>query len=126
MSSRVKPSSNRRMKGPIAQEALLSFAFDSSSAERPSKSRRLTSLPRVAPTISPRGSTISTTSGSGLFQVESDRTPIGAPLPTVERTGDLEKKIGRAHVCTPVTNAQLVCRLLLEQNRQQTQHNTTH
>src|SRR3546814_10918825 len=23
-------------------------------------------------------------------------------------------KIGRAHVCTPVTNAQLVCRLLLE------------
>src|SRR3546814_10778584 len=91
MSSRVKPSSNRRMKGPIAQEALLSFAFDSSSAERPSKSRRLTSLPRVAPTISPRGSTISTTSGSGLFQVESDRTPIGAPVPTVESTGDLEK-----------------------------------
>src|SRR3546814_5405258 len=25
-------------------------------------------------------------------------------------------KIGRAHVCTPVTNAQLVCRLLLEKN----------
>src|SRR3546814_5045303 len=25
------------------------------------------------------------------------------------------KEIGRAHVCTPVTNAQLVCRLLLEQ-----------
>src|SRR3546814_5757150 len=25
-------------------------------------------------------------------------------------------KIGRAHVCTPVTNALLVCRLLLEQN----------
>src|SRR3546814_1779972 len=25
-------------------------------------------------------------------------------------------KIGRAHVCTPVTNAQLVCRLLLETN----------
>src|SRR3546814_5494782 len=24
-------------------------------------------------------------------------------------------KIGRAHVCTPVTNAHLVCRLLLEQ-----------
>src|SRR3546814_4025038 len=28
----------------------------------------------------------------------------------------LTHKIGRAHVCTPVTNAQLVCRLLLEQN----------
>src|SRR3546814_3657072 len=25
-------------------------------------------------------------------------------------------QIGRAHVCTPVTNAQLVCRLLLEKN----------
>src|SRR3546814_7143766 len=25
-------------------------------------------------------------------------------------------QIGRAHVCTPVTNAHLVCRLLLEQN----------
>src|SRR3546814_9742874 len=26
----------------------------------------------------------------------------------------IAKQIGRAHVCTPVTNAQLVCRLLLE------------
>src|SRR3546814_3406137 len=26
------------------------------------------------------------------------------------------KKIGRAHVCTPVTNAHHVCRLLLEEN----------
>src|SRR3546814_6965812 len=25
-------------------------------------------------------------------------------------------KIGRAHVCTPVTNAQIVCRLLIENN----------
>src|SRR3546814_1653827 len=31
-------------------------------------------------------------------------------------------KIGRAHVCTPVTNANLVCRLLLEQKKQTT-HN---
>src|SRR3546814_4320966 len=28
-------------------------------------------------------------------------------------------EIGRAHVCTPVTNAQLVCRLLLEKQKQQ-------
>src|SRR3546814_169588 len=39
---------------------------------------------------------------------------------------DAEKtagKIGRAHVCTPVTNAHLVCRLLLEKkNKQNTQH----
>src|SRR3546814_10401274 len=26
-------------------------------------------------------------------------------------------EIGRAHVCTPVTNANLVCRLLLEKNK---------
>src|SRR3546814_2540169 len=28
-------------------------------------------------------------------------------------------KIGRAHVCTPVTNAHLVCRLLLDNNNDQ-------
>src|SRR3546814_6603691 len=28
-----------------------------------------------------------------------------------------EAKIGRAHVCTPVTNAHLVCRILLEKNK---------
>src|SRR3546814_4492672 len=35
-------------------------------------------------------------------------------------------KIGRAHVCTPVTNAHLVCRLLLEKKHQprQTQGTT--
>src|SRR3546814_9706272 len=27
-------------------------------------------------------------------------------------------EIGRAHVCTPVTNAQLVCRLLLEKKKE--------
>src|SRR3546814_6921391 len=32
-------------------------------------------------------------------------------------------QIGRAHVCTPVTNAQLVCRLLLEKK---TPHHYTH
>src|SRR3546814_6926084 len=36
-------------------------------------------------------------------------------------TDDAEmRKIGRAHVCTPVTNAHLVCRLLLE--KQNTYH----
>src|SRR3546814_5795267 len=31
----------------------------------------------------------------------------------------MPQKIGRAHVCTPVTNAHLVCRLLLEKRKQQ-------
>src|SRR3546814_17688331 len=51
------------MNGPSAAEALLSFALPSSNAERPSKSRRLTSLPSVAPTASPALSMISATSG---------------------------------------------------------------
>jgi hypothetical protein len=79
--SRPKPASNRRMKGPIAQEALLSLALPSSSALRPSMSRRLTSLPRLAPTMSPRLLTASTSSGSGLFQAESARMPMSAPGP---------------------------------------------
>src|SRR3546814_2192972 len=29
------------------------------------------------------------------------------------------RQIGRAHVCTPVTNAHLVCRLLLDKKKQQ-------
>src|SRR4051794_7717978 len=82
-SSSENPSPNRRTNGPIAHEALLSLALLNSSALRPSKSRRLTSLPSVAPRISPRLLTTSTTSGSGLFQLESDRTPIFAPQPTL-------------------------------------------
>src|SRR3546814_7094649 len=47
---------------------------------------------------------------------------IGAPITSdtvgVQIYGGLndraEDEIGRAHVCTPVTNAQIVCRLLLE------------
>src|SRR3546814_1518220 len=31
------------------------------------------------------------------------------------------EQIGRAHVCTPVTNAHIVCRLLLENNNKSTQ-----
>jgi hypothetical protein len=50
--SMVKPPSNRRMNGPMPQEALLSLALPSRSALRPSMSRRLTSLPSVAPTVS--------------------------------------------------------------------------
>src|SRR3546814_2013619 len=30
-----------------------------------------------------------------------------------------QRQIGRAHVCTPVTNAHLVCRLLLENKKKQ-------
>src|SRR3546814_2456212 len=38
----------------------------------------------------------------------------GHPLTQMERCAYADK-IGRAHVGTPVTNAQLVCRLMLEQ-----------
>src|SRR3546814_13376515 len=39
--------------------------------------------------------------------------PTGKPPPMTFPSVE----IGTAHVCTPVTNAQLVCRLLLEQNK---------
>src|SRR3546814_10617549 len=35
------------------------------------------------------------------------------------------EEIGRAHVCTPVTNAHLVCRLLLEKTKNTITHDTT-
>src|SRR3546814_9239911 len=35
------------------------------------------------------------------------------PRPVPVLVQDVSTKIGRAHVCTPVTNAHLVCRLLL-------------
>ena len=68
----------------MAVEALLSLAFDSSSAERPSTSRRLTSLPSVAPTMAPFELTTSTTSGSGLFQLEMGCSPASMPCPTAD------------------------------------------
>src|SRR3546814_6323912 len=38
--------------------------------------------------------------------------------------GGLCVEIGRAHVCTPVTNAHLVCRLLLAKKKNKNRHKT--
>src|SRR3546814_2625817 len=40
--------------------------------------------------------------------------PRGGKDAVITANAPLELEIGRAHVCTPVTNAHLVCRLLLE------------
>src|SRR3546814_2636485 len=45
----------------------------------------------------------------------------GAAKEAERRTQGSRGQIGRAHVCTPVTNAHLVCRLLLE-NKKTRQH----
>src|SRR3546814_2580464 len=42
-------------------------------------------------------------------------------LPEEQVDGRVVAEIGRAHVCTPVTNAHLVCRLLLETKTPDTQ-----
>src|SRR3546814_7551065 len=45
----------------------------------------------------------------------------GAPLLIISQFtlyGDTAQEIGRAHVCTPVTHAHLVCRLLLAKKKQ--------
>ena len=76
---------------PSAQLALLSLALPSSKAERPSRSRRLTSLPSVAPTMVPLEATTITTSGSGLFHRELGWIPASTPVPTADRGCALEK-----------------------------------
>src|SRR3546814_2332161 len=45
---------------------------------------------------------------------------VGAGLCAMLGCWVLAMEIGRAHVCTPVTNAQLVCRLLLEKTKEHT------
>ncbi len=77
--SMVNLPSNRRMNGPSEAEALLSLALPSRRAERPSTSRRFTSLPSVAPTMVPFEFTTIATSGSGLFHSEIGRMPTSAP-----------------------------------------------
>src|SRR3546814_5336972 len=49
-----------------------------------------------------------------------------AALPVLAPIDHVERAIGRAHVCTQVTNAHLVCRLLLEKNTQDTTILTTY
>src|SRR3546814_9950732 len=42
----------------------------------------------------------------------------------LDERGRQPAQIGRAHVCTPVTNAHLVCRLLLEKKKKHTNSST--
>src|SRR3546814_7306365 len=48
------------------------------------------------------------------FDAIRDAAPALARRFAERNLGTLSNEIGRAHVCTPVTNSQLVCRLLLE------------
>ena len=89
-----KFSSKMRTKGPIAHDALLSFASVSRSALRPSKSRRFTSFPSVAPIGCPSGRTTITASGSGLFQLDFACTPMRLPVPTDDSTAAFVKISG--------------------------------
>src|SRR5882724_4489022 len=89
--SRVKRSSSSRKNGPIAHEALLSLARPSSSALRPSTSRRFTSLPSVTAAMAPSRLITSTSSGSGLLHTEAGCTPTRAPSPTAAIGGHLLK-----------------------------------
>ena len=83
-SSSQKVASNRRTNGPMAQEALLSLALESSSALRPSKSRRLTSLPSAAPTDLAARRTCQHDLRLGIVPLDLGCSPIGAPQPTAD------------------------------------------
>src|SRR3546814_10190961 len=69
--------------------------------------------------------------GAALF--EQDGPPTGlhgvfsGDIRVVGHSRDGRAEIGRAHVCTPVTNAHLVCRLLLSKNKHtEIEHIFTH
>src|SRR3546814_6798455 len=61
---------------------------------------------------SPRG-TILRRIGASALTVVLLVGELAHVLDVVLRRARAQRPIGRAHVCTPVTNAQLVCRLLL-------------
>src|SRR3546814_8801175 len=43
----------------------------------------------------------------------------GGTRPVEDPVAPLKREIGRAHVCTPVTNAQIACRLLREKKNRE-------
>src|SRR3546814_3932730 len=51
---------------------------------------------------------------SGAMPPDSRRFALAHQLAALELAEEIAEEIGRAHVRTPVTNAHLVCRLLLE------------
>src|SRR3546814_5652187 len=54
--------------------------------------------------------------------INGDISTVMSPRTVISRAQNAAIiKIGRAHVCTPVTNAHLVCRLLLEHNTKSNQ-----
>src|SRR3546814_10759591 len=52
--------------------------------------------------------------GGARFQIAASVYLTGLPANTKMSHSKVVAEIGRAHVCTPVTNAHLVCRLLVE------------
>src|SRR3546814_8764594 len=53
---------------------------------------------------------------------EEQATDATDEKPAIEAPSPLPQKIGRAHVCTPVTNAHRVCRLRLENKKKLKKH----
>src|SRR3546814_5112300 len=53
-----------------------------------------------------------------LGEIREDLLEIVAAFEHRLYADQVVREIGRAHVCTPVTNAHLVCRLLLEKKKQ--------
>src|SRR3546814_6980827 len=104
------------MRSCVVNETVLLFFL--LMLRRPPRSTR-------TDTLFPSTTLFRSTAGGSEVPVEPGEhagQPIAcsAHLP-VERHADgtrpNDEEIGRAHVCTPVTNAHLVCRLLLEKNK---------
>src|SRR3546814_4107339 len=76
---------------------------------------------RAVTTISPMPESVGVSVAGGTDGMLPPTEPVCAPCaaatPDEPRTAADATQIGRAHVCTPVTNAHLVCRLLLEKKK---------
>src|SRR3546814_4328746 len=113
--------------GRVCYVSLLSLCFFFSSRRRHTRCALVTGVQTCALPISARvarGIGVAAVMRGGGAVAE----PVVDPGGTAERglflhaaiavaaepAGEDGREIGRAHVCTPVTNAHLVCRLLLE------------
>src|SRR3546814_10817749 len=112
---------------------LCAFFFFFSSRRRHTRCALVTGVQTCALPIWPRGNSNASATRSreplpGAKQ--SGANPTAAPpssrlrrsWPPNSGKRPSHAKIGRAHVCTPVTNAYLVCRLLLEKKKHNKHH----
>src|SRR3546814_10610450 len=101
--------SRRRCRRSLDGRAIRSTLPHSAANRRPARRSRTGSIPTTRSHSRPASLTLGVT-----IRPRELGSPANSEL---KSEGRARGKIGRAHDCTPVTNALLVCRLLLEKIR---------